>query len=363
MKVWYAADIPSIRSGGIACSMRELSKGLNKNGHEVQVITREELPSKNYLVFAFRLLIYFLLSGSQRPDWIIARSTDAVFCALIVRFFKLNVGLILYNHGWEEIVYKIESRLPSDMVSNPTTWRATLIRFPLLRLMLNLCSFCISGTEHENMSIGEKYPRSKGKLIYLPNGISVPTGLPQNGDKYPLRFITVGNATWKKNLVHTVQVFSFIKNHYPDAHLLCVGTGLDDRSFTKYCSGKVDGVTNVPSVNYSEMRELYSKYPYMIASSRYEGGHSFAILEAFSYGIVVFASDIQSNREIISDTVNGFIIGGTNVNVDAENIIEKINAGIDEESIKRNAIKALGQYTWERQVQKLEHLLCGIHQE
>jgi len=115
MKVWFAADLPEGSFGGVARSMHELAAGLRHRGHDAAIITRETTGSKNYLTFALKLGIRFLLCGKGRPDWIIARSTDGVFCALIIRLLRLKTGMILHNHGWEEKVYEFEKKLPRDL--------------------------------------------------------------------------------------------------------------------------------------------------------------------------------------------------------------------------------------------------------
>jgi glycosyltransferase involved in cell wall biosynthesis len=358
MNIWFAADIPNSESGGIACSMRELSAGLEQLGHSTTVITRETLTCDNYLTFALKLGIRLLFKGFNRPGWIIARSTDAVFCAFFIKLLNLKTQIIVHSHGWEEIVYDIERILPPGVVSNPTTWKARFFRFPLLRLMLRLCTYCISGTEYENRIIGERYPRIKNKLVYLPNGVKTQTGIYWKQETYPLRIISVGNATWKKNLIHTVRIFIHIKKKCPDAELVCVGTGLDDKSFIKYCGKKVEGITNISVVNYDTMKDVYSSCPFMIVSSRYEGGHSFAILEAMSYGIVIFASAIRSNMEIVNNNFNGYLITGVNIEVDTEHIIAKLTADPASDTIRQGAVKTAQFYSWNKQVKKLENMLC-----
>jgi hypothetical protein len=70
-----------------------------------------------------------------------ARSFDGVLCALACRVLYLSTRMILHNHGWEEYVYDVERRLPANLGAVPrTTWKAKLVRFPLLRLMLRACT-------------------------------------------------------------------------------------------------------------------------------------------------------------------------------------------------------------------------------
>ncbi len=358
MNIWFAADIPDDSFGGVGRSMKELSEGLQKRGCHVSIITRATLPASNYLLFALRLCGHYILNLFNRPDWIIARSTDALFCAVVIRLFKLKTGIILHNHGWEEYVYTIESKLPRSSISIPTTWKSAVIRFPLLRLMLSLCTHCMSGTRHEMNYIRNRYRVEKHKLIYVPNGVSVsakPFWKEQND--YPYHFLSVGNVTWKKNLIHTLKTFSLLRNSLPEARLTCIGTGVNDMEFCRYTDSDLEGVTNISSVHFDEMNTWYTTCPFMIISSRYEGGHSLAILEAMSHGIIVFASGIPSNREIIQDGSNGYLITGSNGNYDAGKINQKINLSANRE-IREAAIATAGHYNWDQQITRLENTLC-----
>lgn len=358
MNIWFAADIPEGSYGGVARSMHELGAGLKHRGHSVTIITREATGSKNYLTFAMKLGIRFLLSGRNRPDWIIARSTDGVFCAFIIRLLRLKTSTILHNHGWEENVYRLEKKLPRIVVSTPTTWKSTFIRFPLLGLMLRMCTYCLSGTVNEMRYIRDRHPKVRNKLIYIPNGTDTqPDGYWKDRDEYPPNFLSVGNLTWKKNISHTTRVFSLIKEKLPDARLFCIGTGTDDTTLQNHTNVNMEGIKNISSVTFEDMKEWYGKCPFMISSSRYEGGHSLAILEAMSFGILVFASKTASNKEIIDDGLNGYLITGSDMENDADSIFNKLTQGTNRK-VRINALGTAGRNLWSRQITRLEKILC-----
>ena len=358
MNIWFAADIPRDSYGGVGRSTHELAAGLRKRGHSVTIFTRETTGSNNYLTFALKLSIRFLLSGRSRPDWLIARSTDAVFCALIIHLLRLKTGTILHNHGWEEKVYEVEKKLPRSVVSTPTTWKSILIRFLLLRLMLRLCTYCMSGTINEIRYLSDKYPQMRKKLTYGPNGTDIQSdGYWKGRDVLPLNFLSIGNLTWKKNISHTIKVFSFIKEKLSTAHLFCIGTGADEDALQNHTNVSLEGITNIPAVTFDNMKEWYGKCPFMITSSRFEGGHPLAILEAMSFGIVVFASKIASHREIIHDNVNGYLISGSDIESDADSIFNKLTQGTNQ-NIRLNAVETAKRNLWSRQVTRLERIVC-----
>jgi glycosyltransferase involved in cell wall biosynthesis len=358
MKIWFAADIPEKSFGGVSRSLKELSGGLKNRGHVVTVITRSTYSRGNYLIFAFKLCIRFVFNLFSRPDCIIARSTDAVFCAVIIRLLRLNTGIILHNHGWEENVYEIEKKLAYSVLSTPTTWKSIIIRFPLLRLMLKLCTFCMSGTVHECRYLKARYPALGHKFIYIPNGVAVQENAPrENKGSYPMDFIFIGNTTWKKNLFHAAAIFSYIKKTQSNTRLFCIGTGLDDKAVFSILGYDIDGIVNMRSVSFEEMQTWYSRCPFMLAPSRFEGGHPLAVLEAMSFGILVFASAIPSHTEIIHDGKNGYLISGADIENDARYIIEKLFLE-GNRKIRERAIQTAQRNRWPRQISRLERVLC-----
>jgi len=358
MKLWFAADIPSQSFGGVSRSMSELARGLKSRGHTVHIITGSPRAAGNYLVFAARLGFRFIRFFFSRPDWILARSTDAVFCALIIRLFRLNTGILLHNHGWEECVYDAEKRLPHSVLSNPTTWKSFVVRFPLLRLTLKTCTVCMSGTVHETRFLKAKYPALAHKLLYLPNGVTEQELAPwKNRDACPPDFLFVGNTTWKKNLLHAAGVFSYIKERHADARLFCVGTGLDDTALSGYIGCRCEGIVTIRSVPFEEMLHWYGRCPFMLAPSRYEGGHPLAILEAMASGVLVFASAIPSHTEILRNGVNGYCISGVDAEHDARYILEKLPLAVNR-NIRARAVETAKRNRWQRQVSRLERVLC-----
>jgi glycosyltransferase involved in cell wall biosynthesis len=106
------------------------------------------------------------------------------------------------------------------------------------------------------------------------------------------------------------------------------------------------------------MERWYTTCPYLLVSSRYEGGHSLALLEALSYGCLAFVSPIVSNTEIIRDTVNGFLISGTFCASDAEKILQ--NLAIDKQrAVRLHAAETAAQNEWRDQITRLETILCS----
>jgi glycosyltransferase involved in cell wall biosynthesis len=362
MKIWFAANIPENSYGGVGRSMKELAEGLRQRGHDVTVAYSTQRTTNNYILYSILLAVRLCATGaSRRPDWIIARSSDGVVCSLLCRLFRLKTKTMLHNHGWEEHVLEHEQRLPRALVTSPTTWKAHLVRFPLLRLALHLCDRCISGTLCEIRWLKKRYPSQAGRLFCVPNGITPrPSPFWTGGAEIPFAFLCVGGLTWKKNLQHSVSVFQAIRRREPDARLYCVGTGevKSEQVFPAGKRGSTEGMSIVPYSSWGEMDAWYRRCPFLISSSRFEGGHSLAVLEAMSYGLCVCVSPIRSTLEFVSDGRTGIVISGTDPEADAERIMRCIGNRELNESIRLQAFRAAARHAWQRQARRLEAILC-----
>jgi glycosyltransferase involved in cell wall biosynthesis len=60
-------------------------------------------------------------------------------------------------------------------------------------------------------------------------------------------------------------------------------------------------------VDHSEMAGLYRRSHVVLNTSRFEGGMANSLLEAMAWGRPVLASDVEGNRSLITDGVNGLL--------------------------------------------------------
>lgn len=359
MDIWLAASVPSKYFGGVNRNKLSFAAGLEERGHTVNTIFNDSHGFAGHpFVFPFRLCVQLLFSR-KRPDWIIARSFDGVFCALACKVFRLSTRTILHNHGWEEYVYEVERSLPAGTEIVPqTTWKAKLARFPLLRLMLWACTICMSGTFAEIVWIEKRYPQYRDKLRFVPNGVKV-REYPfwERQTKWPLNFLSVGWFSWKKNIEYTLDVFNKVHQKFPEATIYLIGTGIHGVPAQVSQRKMEDCVFNMGDEPFEAMKTWFCRCPFLISSSRYEGGHSLAIVEAMSYGAIVFASSIPATTEFVHDKRNGVVLDGNNVGGDAEKMLPYITDKNGSLELRRQAFATAMRNRWERQQQRLTKII------
>lgn len=351
MRILFAASIPPRSVGGVGRSVSRLAEGMERRGHSVWVCDNSR--GSSYLVFAVTVLLDAL---RRHADWVVARSTDGVLCAVWARVFG-GMRVALHNHGWEEAVYEVERRLPHSIVTSPTTWKARMVRFPLLRFCLRTCNLCVCGAVSEARWLSENRGVVGRRLAVVPNGVDVRKEPFWDGrSPRPLLFLCVGAFTWKKNVEHALSVFAQILAVEPSARLFLVGSGTKE---LPPAAADVGGaVTCVPVEAPDAMDRWYRTCPFLFAVSRYEGGRSFAVLEAMSHGAVAFVSPIPSMLELVSDGRTGTVLSGLDPGRDAARVLDVVHNEDLVCAMGRCAFRLAVRHRWDRQVRRLEEALC-----
>lgn len=338
--------------------MNFLAAELRRYGHTARIYYATPGKSSHRLRFAIVLALKLLFIFWRRPDWIIARSSDGLFCALISNFFQMKTCVALHNHGWEERVSELEKRLPAALITNPTTWRARMVGFLLLRLTLRHSALCICGTISEARWIEKKYPYVRTKITVIPNG-AVPEREPfwSKQSEKPPSFLMVGGFTWKKNLEYGIEIFRRFLESEPAARLFIVGCGTLSRQKKQLLYPLGDAVFTVETESPEKMVRWYESCPILLFPSRYEGGRPFTIIEAQSRGCIVFAADIPAIRECITHGVTGFMLSGANPVADVALIHSIYKNGELTARISRSAWKKAARNSSLRQGQRLIRIL------
>jgi glycosyltransferase involved in cell wall biosynthesis len=359
MRIWFAAAQQRDTFGGVYRSVFSLAETLKKQGHEVTMYWCRREGRRQTLFFPLQLLLRLAISIFRRPHWIIARSNDGFFCAAAARLGLVpGTRVAMHSHGWEEKVFSVEKRLPKSVLSHPTTWKARVFRFPLLRATLALADCCICGTVEEARYVAARYPRHARKIRVIANGVEkMPAAFWPAQKERPPSFLIVGGFTWKKNVEYGIEVFRAVHATVPEARLFIVGTRFIPPSKQTLIDSLGDAVYVVEREHPKKMFRWYETCPFLISPSRYEGGRSLAILEAQDRGMVVFASAIPSSKEIIRDGATGILLSGCDAERDSALIIETV--GNDERCVKigNAAWRGANRQSWDRQAQRLVKVL------
>jgi len=186
-----------------------------------------------------------------------------------------------------------------------------------------------SGSEY-NRAIEElKFPTEK--VLVWKNSINnvVQKKKVQFIEDLPKEYIcTIGRPSYQKNTELLIETIYRAKKEISNIHLVILGIGLFSPSLQKVKNLIVKlniskNVTLLEWVNREDSLSILENSLFFVSSSRYEG-LSYAGLEALMFSKPGVLTDVDGNRDLIDNNINGFLVEA-NSNIFAKRIIELLN--------------------------------------
>ncbi|SHH38755.1 glycosyltransferase family 4 protein [Desulfosporosinus lacus] len=147
---------------------------------------------------------------------------------------------------------------------------------------------------------------------YMPNYKEIPDDVDLSTPIFEtpnLKFVFLSSVRNVKGIATMISVFKQIIDIYPSAILDIYGPIRDD-----FDGSVFDDIENLPGINYrgvvanGDVLTKLSQYHVFIFPTEYQGeGFPAVIIEAYLAGLVIVASDINFNTEIVIHNENGWI--------------------------------------------------------
>lgn len=177
-------------------------------------------------------------------------------------------------------------------------------------------------------------------IFILPYGIDANMKFSAKKNNEKVKFLFVGNVNYNKGIPYILDAFSKIS----DCSLTIVGA-YDKESvyFKKY--SEYEGVNFVGSLTHDKVDEFYCSADVFVIFS-FADGFAQVVTEAMSYGLPVICSDHVGAKDLIVDSVNGFVVKSGDVNM-LQDKMEwfVLNRGVIEE-MGNNARSTVKEKTW-----------------
>jgi len=341
--VWFAACIPPV-PGGVKHNMEGFAKTLARyeNVQTTMILPQYRLFQRQS-VYVFWLFVKVLFS-KKAPDWIIARSSDAVVCAIARRLHLIKSDVILHSHGWEELCFDIAKKKGVSFFS----WRSRYIKFPLLRVTLCFCKYCICGTLQDCSYIRAKYPAYARKIKWIPHGVT-DRKISHSESNEQLRFIAVTSDSWRKNNALLYSFFSIIRRLHKNCTLDIVGS-------TFMASQPSENITSHGLITQVQLLSLSCTVGFCLHFSEYEGGYARGILEPMSCGVIPITLYKPHYTEFLQNTVNAFFLRDCSEEKVKE-VLLKINQRHEVQRMQKAAITKAHRMRWQRNAHRLARIL------
>lgn len=153
-------------------------------------------------------------------------------------------------------------------------------------------------------------PALADRLKIIPQGVEVPDNLsPDTLPESPFIFLLPAGIRPVKNILFPFTPLAELSRRYPQIKLVIAGPSID-AGYTRQLLAAVAAnpfSSWVGEVAHEEMPALYRSAMVVLNTSLSEGGMANSILEGMAYAKPVLAADIEGNRSLVTDSVNGFL--------------------------------------------------------
>jgi len=308
----------SLNQGGAENQLIHLAKLFHDKGHSVELLALTDHEFyKSFL--EDNSISYSCLNNKN------SRFKRVFLCSKQIKKFKPTV-IISYLRLPSQVALfaKLIALHKAKLIVGERT-SLILPKYDLYYFNLMRCANGIISNSYPKLKyIFHKFPHLKNKSFFLPNlfdtGMFVPAH--NNFENKPVRLTYLGRLSPEKNVISLIKAINILIKNQHDIILNIYG---DDRNARYFFELKqiIDELNLNNKVflrgKTSNVLSVYHNSDLVCLLSNYEG-FSNVLSEAISCGVPVLASNIEENKFLIEDGLNGFLVNSTDISAIAHGI-------------------------------------------
>ena len=309
--------------GGIAQHVKELTKFLQNEGHNVDIISSENtftIPIKGLKNLSFMISSFIKLKFKKDFDIIHAHNIPSALAMknstgkkilTIHGIFSKQIGQI-HNTSLENISRKYEI--------NALSWADVIT---------------VISKESSNY-----YSNFGYNVSQIPNGINI-SDLKQKSDKqYPKQIIYAGRLSKEKG---SETLFKICNQLNDEVDLIIVGDGPEKQKFKDIKSKK-----NIHFIGYQSHEKTISliRGSDILIQPSLSEGISTTLLEAMACKTCIITSNVGGNLELIENHKTGILIDPTNDELFVKTIYELVHDESLRKKLSETAFNIIKEYDW-----------------
>jgi glycosyltransferase involved in cell wall biosynthesis len=309
--------------GGIAQHVQELTKFLQNEGHNVDIISSENtftIPIKGLKNLSFMLSSFIKLKFKKDFDIIHAHNIPSALAMknstgkkilTIHGIFSKQIGQI-HNTSLENISRKYEI--------NALSWADVIT---------------VISKESSNY-----YSNFGYEVSQIPNGINI-SGLKQKSDKqYPKQIIYAGRLSKEKG---SETLFKICNQLNDEVDLIIVGDGPEKQKFKDIKLKK-----NIHFIGYQSHEKTISliRGSDILIQPSLSEGISTTLLEAMACKTCIVTSNVGGNLELIENYKTGILIDPTDDKLFIETIYQLVHDESLRKKLSETAFDIIEEYDW-----------------
>lgn len=237
------------------------------------------------------------------------------------------IGIILKFFNKTPLIVRTGYDIFSFSLKNRKLFIKIFFYYLLTQISLIFSDLYIVTSASDKKLLKKYFLFNEKKFIINPNWVDTKTDLIPHEKRYATKILSIGRLEYQKN-------YEFLINELKDSNfeIDIYGEGSLHNNLIELSKKNNVRLNLFGTLPNKDLLEVMEKYKFFCLMSRFEGNPK-ATLEAMSRGCVCIVSNISSNKEIIEDKINGFLVHY----IDGE-LSNKINNIVNDE----NLIKKIG---------------------
>ncbi len=373
MHILVVAHVPNSREGGVAGMIYNLGEELQKLGHTVEFVFREDLlqrpPARfDELRFAFKVALK-ILREKKKISVVNLHAPCGFVYGLLRKTLRLTdcPPYVMTMHGLEERYVSAMRREAKKGKAwyfslKNRIWHR-LYHQPTYRYSIRTADYCVLLNREAWSYVQLRYDRDHHRVWYVPNGVEERFFIPREySPRAALRLLYVGTWLDRKGIYYLRDAFEVLAAKVPGIRLTVAGCLQDAEPirdfFPPSARPSVDVIPLVPS---AQMPDLYAQHDVFVIPSVFEG-LPLVLLEAMATGMPVITTETCGMMDVVKDEVSGLLVPPADAQALVEAVLRLSASPQLRRRLGQTAQETMRHYTWGRIARRMERLLISATQ-
>jgi glycosyltransferase involved in cell wall biosynthesis len=340
-----------------------LAEALTDRGHDVSLVSFDDLPSVDERVRALLFPLY-IARLSRRSDWsevdIVDASTGDAWLWSLWRSPEAP-GLVTRSHGLEHVVHEAlmgEVRRGKMSVSRRYGLYHGGVRLRQVAVSLRRAdAVAFLNTDERSYAI-DRLGVDASRAVVIPHGLPEAVSgqtLATNG-AHPVRIAQIGSYQWRKGVMYAHDALTSSLREHPMVRVLLLGTGAPSNEVLAGFPEDVrEQIQVMPSYERSQLPRLLEGFQIALFPSLAEG-FPLGLVESMACGLAPIATTIPGPRDIVRDGIDGLMVPPADTRALTDAIDRLLNNPELLYRLRAGALARAQGYTWSRTLDATEAL-------
>lgn len=373
LRILMSASVPRRREGGVAAIIYNLGHELERRGHSVTYVFKEDLFGEdkisnrfNEMVFSNRLY-HFVARDPGRFSVVNLHAPSGLLYGIRRKWLGVRSlpPYVMTLHGLEERRIHVQSREEKkgrawNFKLRNRLWHRCYT-FPLYRGAIRTSDGAHAYSRDVWNFLNLKYNLDPDRARYIPSGIEKRFFLPRRYENNgPLKLLYVGTWLDQRGIFYLRDALESLAQKLPGITMTFAGCHVPPETIQQFFGPKLASTAFVyPTVPSGQIHELFAQHDVFLFPSLMEGLPG-VLLEAMASGMPVITAETCGMPDVVEDGFNGVLVPPADARAIVEAVLRLAASPELRRQLGQAAQQTMSRYTWERSAIMLENLFRHI---